>query len=273
MIGRMYEEGNTFLHRLNPTMKLVVFTFFVIVPTLFFDPATPAAFLLLALVLGWLLGGVSPVTLGRRLAPLVIIAAGLTIFNTLTYGGERSHLLAALGPLQVHTEALSFGASIGLRILCVAAFSALFAYTTDPSVLVSSLIHQARLPYRLGYTILAAYRFLPILQRELANIRDAHSVRGAYSQRDPLASLRRARRYGVPLLANGIRQAERLAIAMDARGFGTQAARTYYIQPRLLPADYLFALASLLTVTVLLLILSRFDLLRGFLGGIAESVH
>jgi energy-coupling factor transport system permease protein len=210
--------------------------------------------------------------LGRRLTPVLIIAAGLTVFNTLSYGGTRAHLLVPIGPLGVYAESLSFGSSIGLRILCVAAFSAIFAYTTDPTVLVASLIHQAHMSYRLGYTVLAAYRFLPILQRELANIRDAHSVRAAYSERDPIASLGRARRYGVPLLANGIRQAERLAVAMDARGFGRQPARTYYIRPRVSATDYLFLLASVITALAILLVLARLGLLHGFLGGIAESV-
>jgi len=65
-------------------------------------------------------------------------------------------------------------------------------------------MQQTRLPYRLAYTVLAAYRFVPILQREMANISAAHSVRGAYSRfPSPTAGMERALRYGVPLLANG----------------------------------------------------------------------
>jgi energy-coupling factor transport system permease protein len=84
--------------------------------------------------------------------------------------------------------------------------------------------------------------------------------------------LGRARRYGIPLLANGIRQAGRLAVAMEARGFGALPARTYYVQTQVTAADYLFLLATVLAVAAILLMLAYLGLLAGFLAGAAESL-
>jgi energy-coupling factor transport system permease protein len=269
---RFYREGDSLLHRLNPVVKLIAFSTLMIAPALFLNPVVPAIFLVLALLLGWGLGGLMPTKVLRALAPFLLLAVGLALFNTLFYGGPRAHLLAHLGPFKIWREALAVGTSIGLRLLCFASYSALFVWTTMPSQLAASLIQQVRLPYQLAYAILAAYRFLPILQAELENIRAAHRVRGAYAERGLLAQWEHWRRYGVPLLANGIRQAERLAIAMDARGFGALPTRTHYVQSRLTTHDFLFLASSLLTVVAILLTLASLGLLQGLLAGPAESL-
>jgi energy-coupling factor transport system permease protein len=269
---RLYQDGDSFLHRLNPVIKFAAFGMLSLTPTFFLDPAAPAVFLLLALALAWGLGGIPPQVMARRLIPMLMLALGLALSSTLFYGGARSQALLTLGPFTLWAEAVAFGLSMGLRILCVVSYSGLYTFTTDPTYLVYSLMRQARLSYRLGYTVLAAYRFLPILQREMANISAAHSVRGAYSRRSLTAGLERVLRYGVPLLANGVRQAERLAIAMDARGFSNTTARTYYMTPRLRATDWLFLLGVLLTAMILLVVLARLGLLRGFMVGLSDTL-
>jgi energy-coupling factor transport system permease protein len=273
MFFRLYQEGDSFLHRVNPVIKFIALFLLTLVPTFYLDPEVPGVFLFLALAMAWGLGGMSPRIMARRLIPMLLLALGLALSSTLFYGGTQAHLLFVLGPLRISAEALSFGLSMGLRILCVVSYSALFMFTTDPTVLVYSLIQQARLNYRLGYTVLAAYRFLPILQREMANISAAHSVRAAYSRGSPTAGLERALRYGVPLLANSVRQAERLALAMDARGFSAPMARTYYIKTRLTAADWFFLVGVLLVTVVLLVALAHFGLLRGFLMGLSDTIY
>ncbi len=270
MLVRLYQEGDSFLHRLNPIVKFVAFAALTLAPTFYLDPEVPALFLALALAMAWGLGGLSPRAMAGRLIPMIALALGLALSSTIFYGGANTHALFVFGPLRVSAEALAFGLSMGLRILCVVSYSALFTFTTDPTLLVYSLIQQARLNYRLGYTILAAYRFLPILQREMANISAAHSVRGAYSRHSVTAGLERALRYGVPLLANGVRQADRLAVAMDARGFSSPTIRTYYIKTRLTPVDWLFLVAVLLVTVTLLIVLAHLGLLRGFLMGLSD---
>lgn len=272
MMWRIHQEGDTFLHRLNPTIKLIAFSVLILVPTLFLDPVTPAVFLAASLVLAWGLGGLSPLTMGRRLAPFLLVGLGLFFFNTLFYGGAKEHLLFALGPLRIWAEALSLGASVGLRIICIASFSMTFVLTTDPTKFAASLAQQGRLPYRLSYTVLVAYRFIPILQRELANIRDAHAVRGAYLERRLSTLWERFRRYGIPLLASGVRQADRLAIAMDARGFGALPTHTFYVNTVVKARDYLFLAGALLLCLAILFILARLGLLKGFLAGVAETI-
>jgi energy-coupling factor transport system permease protein len=267
----LYQERNTFLHRLNPVAKLVVFSCFILASTLYLDVAVPLTFLILSWLMGWFFAHISPFALLRRLSPVLVAAIGLTIFNTLFYGGPREHLVLAAGPIYIWREGLEIGSSIGLRILCVASYSILYMWTTDPSELVASLIQQVHMPYRLAYAVLAAYRFLPILQQEMAHIQAAQQVRSAHSRRRG-TWLRRITSYGIPLLVSGIRQAERLAIAMDARAFGALPKRTHYIHAQTRFADYVFTAASVIACGLILLALSELGLLRSFLVGVAESV-
>ncbi|MGQ9500696.1 MAG: energy-coupling factor transporter transmembrane component T family protein [Anaerolineae bacterium] len=271
MNAYLHSEHNTLLHRLNPVAKLVVFSCYILASTLYLDVAVPLTFLVVSWLMGWLLAHISPLVLLRRLSPIFAAAMGLTIFNALFYGGPREHIILVIGPLAIWREGLEIGSSIGLRILCVASYSILYMGTTDPSQLVASLIQQVHMPYRLAYAVLAAYRFLPILQRELGHIQAAHQVRSIHSRRRG-SWLRGITSYGIPLLVSGIRQAERLAVAMDARAFGALPARTHYICTRVSLMDYVFTVASVMACGLILFALSELGLLRNFLAGVAESM-
>ena len=130
------------------------------------------------------------------------------------------------------------------RLLAIVSASLLFVLTTDPVQFVIALIHQARLPVRVGYAVFAAYRFMPLVQEELDTIRAAHQVRGATSGRGVLARLRQMLGYAIPLLAISVRRAERVALAMDSRGFGARSDRTYYRTTALTRSDLAFAIGA-----------------------------
>ncbi|NCC31446.1 MAG: hypothetical protein EOM24_05385 [Chloroflexia bacterium] len=89
-----------------------------------------------------------------------------------------------------------------------------------------ALVQQGRLPYKIGYGAMAAFRFVPMLQSELRVIQATHRVRGVAGGGGVRGAYTQARRYAVPLLATAIRQAERTALAMDGRAFGAYETRT-----------------------------------------------
>ena len=84
---------------------------------------------------------------------------------------------------------------------------------------------------------------MPLVQEELENIRAAHQVRGAPAA-GPVARLRQTIGYAIPLLAISVRRAERVALAMDSRGFGARPDRTYYRSTTLTRSDLIFALGA-----------------------------
>jgi energy-coupling factor transport system permease protein len=116
---------------------------------------------------------------------------------------------------------------------------------------VVSLIRNARLSYRVGYAMLAAYRFFPIVGEEYARIRLAQRVRGV---RPRSIGGRVSAAIGgiVPLFADATRRATRIAVAMDARGFASARGRTYWRETPVTAGDRVFVLVCLLVAAAIL---------------------
>jgi len=201
----------------------------MIVMTAVFDPVTPA--LLIALVLGLLLtvGRFPPGRLGRALLPAFMAAIGfLWVAVVFPRAYENPTIVAQWGPVTVTAEALWRGGAISLRVLCFAAYSLMFVLTTDPTDFVVALIHHWRVSPRIAYAAMAAYRFVPLFTAEAESIRLAHKVRGLGEGRGVAGWWEATRRFAIPLLASAIRRAERVAIAMESKGFDSSPGRTYF---------------------------------------------
>ncbi|MCL0043696.1 energy-coupling factor transporter transmembrane protein EcfT [Peptococcaceae bacterium] len=136
----------------------------------------------------------------------------------------------------------------------------LFSLTTNFNSFVSALVQQWKVPYRIGYTIMAAYRFVPMLNFELTVIRSAHKIRGVSDRGTLKAKLEQTKRYAVPLLSTAIRKAERTALAMDSRAFGAFENRTYYRIYKFAWRDLLFILSFWVTGIVIIIILKQLGL-------------
>jgi energy-coupling factor transport system permease protein len=218
-----------FLPALNPLAKLAAVVPATLLLVFVRDLATPLAFLVLAYLV--LLAGVR---FTRRLAlilfvavPLgiVLIGCGFALWTDLSLV-EETPVLLQLGGWRLYAGALQIGFATALRLGAIIALALLAGLTTTGPDLVRSFVQQLRVPYRVGYTALAAFRFVPRFAHELDVIRQAHRVRGAHGGRGPFATVARWFGYAVPLLASAIRHAERVALAMDARAFGAHPDRT-----------------------------------------------
>jgi energy-coupling factor transport system permease protein len=144
------------------------------------------------------------------------------------------------------------GLATALRIVAILLLSLIAGVTSTGPDLVRAMVQNLRVPYRIGYTALAALRFVPRFGHELEIIRAAHRVRGTDAGRGPVASVRRLIGYAVPLLASAIRHAERVALAMDARAFGAHPTRTErHLTPWRL-RDTVFVVAFLLASAIIM---------------------
>ena len=97
--------------------------------------------------------------------------------------------------------------------MAIASVGAVFALTTDSTRLVDALVQQARVPERFAYGALAAYQAVPQFAEDLATLRQARRIRGLRGTWHPRLLL------GLLILA--IRHGDRMALAMDARAFGS----------------------------------------------------
>jgi len=218
-----------FLYRLNPLAKLLAPVPAVVLLVFVREAAVPLAFLALSYAV--LLVGVS---FTPRLAVVLLLALPLGAvaigfgFSLWTDPAHVDHsvILWQVGTWKLYGGAVLIGMATALRLAAIVALALIAGLSTTGPDLVRAGVQQLRVPYRIGYTALAAFRFVPRFGHELEVIRQAHRVRGAHGGRGPFAAIARWGGYLVPLLAGAIRHAERVALAMDARAFGAYPDRT-----------------------------------------------
>jgi energy-coupling factor transport system permease protein len=200
-----------------------------------------------ALAAGILLGRIPGDQLLRTLAPLWVAAVGIGLFNILfaAVNQDPSAIeILRLGPFRVTEEAAGVGLGLGVRVLAVAAIGVVFGLTTDATRLVDSLVEQAKVPERFAYGALAAYQAIPRFAEDLSTLRQARRIRGLRGSWHP--------RLLLGLLVLAIRHGDRMALAMDARAFGSEP-RSSYREVRWTAFDGVVAVAA---VAVLVLALA-----------------
>lgn len=218
-----------FLYALNPLAKVAAPAPAMIALITVRDLQTPAAFLLLAYLVvltgARLSARVLLVLLVAVPCSIVVIGAGFSLW---TDASRIPHdvVVLQIGSWTLYGAALEIGFSTALRLGAILTLALIGGLTTTGADLTRSMVQQLRVPYRIGYTALAAFRFVPRFGHELNVIRAAHRVRGAARGHGPIAAIRRRIGYVVPLLAGAIRHAERVALSMDARAFGRYPHRT-----------------------------------------------
>jgi len=218
-----------FLYGLNPLAKAGAVVPAMIVLVFVRDLDVPLAFLVLSYALILIGARVTArlLLLLFALIPLAVIVIGIGFsiwVDAALVDGSAPFL--QIGGWTLYTGALEIGFATALRLAAITALALIGGLTTTGPDLVRASIQQLRVPYRVGYTALAAFRFVPRFGHELSVIRAAHRVRGHHGGRGPLARIARGWGYIVPLLAGAIRHAERVALAMDARAFGAHPTRT-----------------------------------------------
>jgi energy-coupling factor transport system permease protein len=209
------------LGRTNPLVKLGIALAWLVGLGLTLDVRPPLILTFVALIAGLQLGAIEPGVLARRLALLALAALGIATTNLLFSGHNPDPAateLLRIGPLRLTIEAVEAAAGIGARVISIVSVGAVFALTTEATRIVDALVQLAHVSPRFAYGALAAYQAVPRLAGDLATLRSARRLRGLREWHPSLL---------VGLLVRAIRHADQLAIAMDARGFGSGTRTTY----------------------------------------------
>lgn len=226
------------LGRVSPLAKLAVAVAWLAGLALTVRPWPPILLAGAALAAGLALGRIDVRALFRTLTPLWVVAFVVALSNA-AFGAANvdptSSELARIGPLRLTVEALGTGASLGLRVVAIGSVGAVFALTTDSTRLVDALVQQARVPPRFAYGALAAYQAIPRFSQDFTTLQQARRVRGLRASWHPGLLL--------ALLVLAIRHGDRMALAMDARGFGS-GPRTHFRPIRWKAGDVAFVVAA-----------------------------
>lgn len=248
--GLSYTQGSTPLHKMHPLVKLLVLICFSL--AVFALASVPGAVLLFLLLLNaYWLGGLGLAFFGRKLR--FILFFGLMIFLVQVLWVKEGYLLWQLYLGKVHftvwSEGFWGGLGIMLRFINVIGSSYLFVATTDPNRLAYALM-QAGLPYRIGFMLITALRFIPLFHLELAQVKNAQMAKGIELEGlSPRKLMRMVRYLLMPLVISALSKVDILAISMEIRGFGLYPTRSYMTSQPLSGKDKIFMLlAPLLTL-------------------------
>ncbi len=128
--------------------------------------------------------------------------------------------------LHFWTEGAYYGAAQSLRFVANLLAGGTVALSTSPERLLAALV-RLRIPASLSFMATAGLRSLPLALEEWSSLRLAYRLRSGRLRRGRLR-MRDELRLLEPLLANTLRRAGTLALAVRARGFDAGARRTHY---------------------------------------------
>ena len=180
--------------------------------------------------------------LWRRLRGIVMFALILFLSQLLLVRGMPWHAKAVNGGL------------MALRFLNIVLSSHLFVSSTSDEDLAYSLM-SAGLPYRYGFTLLTALRFIPYFRLQANTVLQAQMARGIAVDRPTPKGIYYIAKYTfVPLVVTALSKVETLAISMEGRCFGLYSERTFL---RRIPFRWLDVFAIVTSVLVTIFILAR----------------
>lgn len=153
----------------------------------------------------------------------VWIAAPLTGVTIALYGQTEGTVYVEFAFARISDGSITLAIATVLRVLAIGLPAVVLFVTIDPTELADGLAQRVRLPARFVLGALAGMRLISLLLDDWRSLELARRARG-------VADTGRIRRLGgqaFALFVLSIRRGSTLATAMEARGFGAPAERTW----------------------------------------------
>jgi energy-coupling factor transport system permease protein len=148
--------------------------------------------------------------------------------------------LLQIGPLRLTTDGLLGAALLAMRANTLALLALMPLLTTPEDKVIRGMV-KLGLPYRLGFTITLALRYLPNTAALFTTVRQAQEARGFEVGAGRLWA--RARSFFPVLIAviiTSIRLSDQLTLSMTVRGLGA-GPRTTWRDIQMRPVDWIAA--------------------------------
>ena len=223
------------IHRLTGATKLVcLIAWTVAVMTSFYTPLLAAMTVAAVALFKAARLKVKDISFVLALMIAYIVLNNLLIFlfspdhGANLYGSETV-LFRIAGPYVVTAQQMFYHLNVILKNACTIPIVLLFVCTTNPSEFAASL-NRIGVSYRISYAVALALRYIPDIQREYRDISLAQQARGTeMSKKASLVDrLKAAGSILIPLILSSMERIETISNAMELRGFGKGAKRTWY---------------------------------------------
>lgn len=220
-----YVPGTSFLHRLNPVVKLLGALVFAIAC---FCSSNPV-FLVCMLVFGIALAascGMLHQAVGLMKAVLVFSLV-LAVIQVLTVSSGTP--LVALPWGFIGTDGVRAALTTVLRLEAAALPLFLVFYVTKISDLTNAAVKNLHVPYKYAFTFASTVHFIPVFMNDMKGIMEAQTARGVqFDKGGILNKVRLMVPLAVPLLVQSVRKTNSAAIAAEVRGFNLRTRESGY---------------------------------------------
>jgi energy-coupling factor transport system permease protein len=250
-IGQYLALGS-FVHRMDPRVKLVSFT--LLVAAITFSSSLSANVILLLAVLALVPFSKIPVRYALSgLKPAIPIVLLLAVFQILFYtnafaASSNCVIFFRWGPLSSNTCGVQLAVVSAARFVELLVLTSLLTFSTTVTELtlgteqLLSPLQRFNFPaHELALTMTIALRFIPTLAEELERIMKAQVSRGAdLGQPGRLRFVQQTRALLpliVPLFLGALRRAEDLVLAMEARCYTGGKGRTHFLELKARSSD------------------------------------
>jgi energy-coupling factor transport system permease protein len=249
-----FEGGRSVLHRLNPMAKLLALAAFSISIFLFESVAAELVCLAAIVIAAKAVGSRSTIALLTSRFAFILVAWLIVMQVLFTPGGHRLLTIPLYFTTVTVTDlGIASGLVIALRFLAIVAASILFVSTTDPAGLAYALM-QAGVPYRYGFMLITALRFMPVFELEMSTVASAQKARGLDIDSGGVRSLIKSLNYTfVPLAVSALNKVDSQVISMEGRAFGYGSSRTFVRKVSYTGLDYAVIALSAAIVALLLI--------------------
>ncbi|MGV8877176.1 MAG: energy-coupling factor transporter transmembrane component T family protein [Rhodoglobus sp.] len=158
----------------------------------------------------------------------VWVAAPLTALTILLYGRYDGTVYFEFLLIRISDGSIELAVATLIRVLAIGLPAVVLFITIDPTDFADGLAQKLRLPDRFVVGALAAVRMVGLFLDDWHHLERARRARGVADS----GRIRRIVGQGFALLVLSIRRGSKLSVAMEARGFGGDAPRTWARQSR-----------------------------------------
>jgi len=243
-----YMPGETWLHRLDPRTKILLWITIMMLGMSLLDPIWDAVlFLFVILILRS--GNIDMDKITSFLKSMSMIAAVYVIFNILfpfkanTLNAKLLFYIIPPKTFPIYVEVLVWTVGALLRFLIILLAVRTVLMLTPMRDVIYAFV-KLGLPPEFGLAMTSAFGFLPAIIKENSRIKEAQMVRGwTYESGNPIERAKALfTQLLIPAIYNSIRQVQSIALAIESRGFSYNiSARTYMTDIRFRRIDYLVA--------------------------------
>ena len=208
----LYRQRDTFLHRLDPRVKIAGLAWLFLACVFAADLATVTGLLILVLGLFLLADSMDNI---MKMAVIFLLVTGMTFVLWALFYAPAGNAAGA-------DDRMVYAGFMSVRFLCMLLAGLLFLSVTPLEELSNGLV-LLKIPYNVAFTVSLSFRLVNVFVSSGFLIVEAQKVRGNDAAAGNI--IKRLRAYAplmVPLIINGIKKAETLTLALESKGFSPE---------------------------------------------------